>query len=445
MSYVDTPRQRILLLLSGSRGDIQPATCLALELQRRNHSVSVLCTPNMVEFVQRMGIDDVRPAGMNISEKTDEARELLARRRPLEILRFTMHFFKHSTVDLDRDIAAYLHHSDEGAAPGSAQAPDLIIANPLCQRQGLDTSEKLGVPLVVLRYAPVSENSSVGWISPLTRHAPPKVRRGSWVVRGWVDFLLTAVWTNRFRRTIGLRPAFRTVPDRMTDRRVPQLQLCDPTVVPAIAREWSGTDRVFTGYLDVDPATRQVMGEADPEDSSLDRWLRAGLAPVFVSFGSMPVADPDFVRRTVIDTCRTRGLRVIFGMGRSVGVSSGGSEGTGDVFDVGAVDQSVLLPRCRVAVHHGGAGTTAASLRAGIPTMIYAFGMEQPFWGEQIRALGVGTASRFSSFDPETFAADLDRALLPQTVTRAQEFAAGMVPPEQALSTAADIVESQIT
>jgi sterol 3beta-glucosyltransferase len=443
---VDAPRQNILLLLSGSRGDIQPATCLALELQRRNHHVSVLCTPNMVEFVQSMGVGDARPAGMNISEETDRARELLARRRALEILRFTLHFFKHSTVDLDRDISAYLADDDSGTASGAAETPDLIIANPLCQRQGLDTSEKLDVPLVVLRYAPVSENSSVGWVNPLTRYAPPSVRRGSWAVRGWVDFLLTAVWTNRFRRTIGLGPVCRTVPRRMADRGVSQLQLCDPIVVPEIAREWRGTDRMFTGYLDVAPQTRRAMGEGDQQNSGLDHWLRAGSAPVFVSFGSMPVAEPEFVRRTVIETCRARGLRVIFGMGRDAGVSSDGADtdGHGDVFDVGAVDQSTLLPRCKVAVHHGGAGTTAASLRAGIPTMIYSFGMEQPFWGERIRDLGIGTASRFSSFGSGTFARDLDHALLPETVTRAKEFASAMIPPEQALTTAVDIVESQI-
>ncbi|MGO1950518.1 MAG: glycosyltransferase [Mycobacteriaceae bacterium] len=437
---MDDPRKHVLLLLSGSRGDIQPGTCLALELQRRNRRVSVLCTPNLVGFVRRMGIDDVRPVGMNISEMTDRARDLLAHGNPLQILRFTLHFFRHSTVDLDRDVEAHLFGGGGQGSDGAASAPDLVVANPLCQRQGLDATEKLGTPLVVLRYAPVSENSSIGWISPLTRHLPPRARRASWTVRGWCDLLLTAVWENRFRRAIGLRPTFRPVPARMAARKVPQLQLCDPSVVPEIADEWHGTERVFTGYLDIPAATREAMGESSPADSTLDRWLRSGSAPVFVSFGSMPVADPESVRRTVTDACRARGLRVILGLGEDTGASPTDP----DVYEVGAVDQSALLPRCAAAVHHGGAGTTAAGLRAGIPTMIYSFGMEQPFWGSRIRELGVGTTARFRDFSAGRFTQDLSDALSPATVARARAFAAGMITPEEAVTAAADTVESSI-
>ncbi|MEJ4097040.1 glycosyltransferase [Corynebacterium bovis] len=437
--------RNIVFLLSGSRGDIQPAACLALELRERGHHIAVLCTPNMVDFVRSMGIPDARPAGVNISEMTDRARRILGEGHPVKVLRFGLSFLRHATVDLDRDITDAMFPGGrplDDPAAGPVGAPDLIVANPMCQRQGLNVSERLGVPLVVLRYAPVSENSTIGWIDPLTRHLPGPARRWSWVVRAWVDFLFNGVWEHRFRRSVGLPRTLRTVPRRLADRRVPQLQLCDPVVVPEIAREWEGTDRIFTGYLDVPPSVRAAMGEAMPDDADLAAWLAAGDPPLFVTFGSMPVPDPDLVRRQVLDACRGRGVRVLFSLGGGAGRGAGDDA---DVFEVGAVDQSALLPRCAAAVHHGGAGTTAASLRAGVPTMIYAFGFEQPFWAARVAELGVGTGGSFSGLDAATFRADLDRALAPETVRRAAEVARAMVSPADAVRRSADIVEAQLT
>ncbi|MBB3116009.1 glycosyltransferase, partial [Corynebacterium bovis] len=179
-----------------------------------------------------------------------------------------------------------------------------------------------------------------------------------------------------------------------------------------------------------------------PDDADLAAWLAAGDPPLFVTFGSMPVPDPDLVRRQVLDACRGRGVRVLFSLGGGAGRGAGDDA---DVFEVGAVDQSALLPRCAAAVHHGGAGTTAASLRAGVPTMIYAFGFEQPFWAARVAELSVGTGGSFSGLDAATFRADLDRALAPETVRRAAEVARAMVSPADAVRRSADIVEAQLT
>ena len=109
---------------------------------------------------------------------------------------------------------------------------------------------------------------------------------------------------------------------------------------------------------------------------------------------------------------------------------------------VGAVNYAAIFPACRAVVHHGGAGTTAAGLRAGVPTLILWMVPDQMFWGAQVKRLKVGTARRFSSTTLESLVADLRRILAPQYVARAREIATRMTKPAESVAAAADLVEN---
>ena len=109
---------------------------------------------------------------------------------------------------------------------------------------------------------------------------------------------------------------------------------------------------------------------------------------------------------------------------------------------VGAVNHAAAFPACRAVVHHGGAGTTAAGLRAGVPTLILWMLGDQPYWGAQVKRLKVGTARRFSSTSRESLVADLRMILAPQYVTRAREIATTMTKPADSVPAAADVLES---
>ena len=150
----------------------------------------------------------------------------------------------------------------------------------------------------------------------------------------------------------------------------------------------------------------------------------------------MPVGDKDKVIEIVSAAAKQLTLRCIFSLGRPAGID----EHDPDIFHVGSVDHSWLLPRCVAAVHHGGAGTTAATLRAGIPSVIYAFTAEQPFWARRVSALGLGVGRRFREFGDDHVRSDLGVVLDPSTRAAATEFAATMISPQAAVSAAADIV-----
>lgn len=109
---------------------------------------------------------------------------------------------------------------------------------------------------------------------------------------------------------------------------------------------------------------------------------------------------------------------------------------------VGAVNYASILPTCRAAVHHGGSGTTAASLRAGIPTLILSVDGNQIIWGAQVkRRLKVGTHRRLTLTTRNSLVADLRRILAPEFAIRARELAARMTTPAQSAAKAADLVE----
>ena len=108
---------------------------------------------------------------------------------------------------------------------------------------------------------------------------------------------------------------------------------------------------------------------------------------------------------------------------------------------VGAVNYATIFPSCRAVVHHGGAGTTAAGLRAGVPTLILWMADVQVIWGAAVKGLQVGTSRRFSATTEKTVVADLRTILEPGYLTRARQLAARMTRPADSVATAADLLE----
>jgi UDP:flavonoid glycosyltransferase YjiC (YdhE family) len=109
---------------------------------------------------------------------------------------------------------------------------------------------------------------------------------------------------------------------------------------------------------------------------------------------------------------------------------------------VDAVNHAAIFPACRAVVHHGGSGTTAAGLRAGVPTLILWTMPEQQIWAAQLKRLKVGSGRRFSAITQKSLVAELRRILAPQYVTRAREFATRMTNPAASVTATADLVEN---
>jgi len=125
-------------------------------------------------------------------------------------------------------------------------------------------------------------------------------------------------------------------------------------------------------------------------DPALQAFLDAGPPPVYVGFGSMMGLHPERLTRAVLEGVRRAGVRAALGKGWG-GLAP--CEVGEDVFMLDFAPHKQLFPLMAATVHHGGAGTTAAALRAGRPTAVCAFSYDQPWWGERVRDLGVGPRS----------------------------------------------------
>ena len=167
--------------------------------------------------------------------------------------------------------------------------------------------------------------------------------------------------------------------------------------------------------------------------------MAAGTPPIFFGFGSIPVESAADTIAMIGRACAQLGERAL--------VCAAASDFSNvPHFDhvkvVGAMNYAAIFPACRAVVHHGGAGTTAASLRAGVPTLILWMADVQLIWGAAIKRLKVGTARRFSTATEKSLVADLRTILAPQYLTRAREIATRMTEPAKSVAAAADLVEN---
>jgi UDP:flavonoid glycosyltransferase YjiC (YdhE family) len=175
----------------------------------------------------------------------------------------------------------------------------------------------------------------------------------------------------------------------------------------------------------------------DADDEVLS-WIAAGTPPIYFGFGSTPVISPADTVEMISAACTQLGERAL--------IFSAADDFTDiphvhHVKIVGAVNYAAIFPACRAVVHHGGAGTTAAGMRAGIPTLILWIAFDQPIWAGVVERLKVGTARRFSRTNRQSLVADLRRILAPEYVTQAREIASRMTKPTASVSTAADLLE----
>lgn len=413
---------RFVFGLMGSRGDVQPALAVALELRSRGHEVTVGVAPNLVALAARLGLDPhaVGPdSGVLLSSSL--VREEMRSANPRTRVRAVREVSAHGWDGFRRDLVALA---------GERGSADVVVAGLLGQEVGSALAERIGAGFAALHYFPVRSNRSVKVVP-----GPEAVQERAWDVGIRMRWELTREAENAQRVALGLPPARTRLQTRLRDRGAVEVQAYDPLLVPGLPREW-GIQSPFAGFLALAEADRLRLGETGVADD-LGNWLAAGYPPVYVGFGSMPVADPARLVADVAAATADLGLRAL--------ISSGWNSFAVDVPDhvrlVGAVDHAAVLPRCVAAVHHGGAGTTAAVLRAGIPSVVGWYSADQPVWGRLLGDLGVGTSVKAARLDRDRLRAALGEVLMPAVRDRAAEVAPLLIAPETAVARAADALE----
>jgi UDP:flavonoid glycosyltransferase YjiC (YdhE family) len=359
----------IVLIAPGSRGDVQPYIALGKGLQNAGHSIRLVSHGNFESLVASYGLEfrsfgnDVKNAVENseIQELTEKGNFLLlmakmAKEAQREALRFA-----------------------EGGLL-AAQGMDIVLSGMGGLYIGIAVAEKLGIPLVqayVVPFTPTQELSSV-----LTPKLPTFLNRFSHQLTRqlmWQGFRSADTIARKKVLNIPAAPFLGPYNSRST-HNMPILYGFSPSVIPAPS-DWNGNTHI-TGYWFVDEA------EDWQPPMALLEFLQSGPPPVYIGFGSLSNRNPEQTADLVIQALALTNQRAILLSGWG-GLQKANLPDS--ILMIDSIPHSWLFPRVSAVIHHGGASTTAAGLKAGVPSVIIPFFGDQPFWGQRIFDLGAGS------------------------------------------------------
>ena len=420
---------RIALVATGSRGDAQPLVVLGDELSRRGHQVVLGVSPNLVPFGDKAGLTTfpVGPDSQQFLESPDGQRWLAAG----DVMALTQALGK-----IVHDNAALLDADTLRVCDGA----DLIVTGSLSEHRAACVAEAHGVPLVCQHYAPMRPTGAYPNMLITTGRLPRRRNLATHSMFQRLYWRSMAQDINTFRAGLGLAPVSTPTATRLAAVGTLELQAYHSALVPDLGDY--PPHRPIIGFLAPDHELRERLGELEV-DPETDAWLTDGEPPVFVGFGSMPVTDPVATLDMITTVADRVGTRVLVGAGWS---RFGQHQAQGDRVRVatGVLNYDRVLSRCRVAVHHGGSGTVAASVAAGIPTFVCSLVADNPFWGARVEQLGIGVHERFADLDQDRLETGLRRAMHAEVITRSRAIGDTVRADTGAAGRAADLIESKL-
>lgn len=381
------------LMLGGSRGDTQPYIALALGLARSGHTVTLAAPEQFGGFIEEYGLRH-HPIPLDVKSVVSEQLET-GTANPVQ---FVLRSRRAAGSALEEIASAYAQ---------AVLGADLVVYSPF-GIFGREAANALGIPAVGALPAPFLCATRLYQHSffpvptstipvPAAGEMPGLPRRAynllSYPLMNQLGFQLLRPAANR-----GLRKASSVVPGikpyslrgpfaEVTNSREPVLHAYSEAVLPK-PPEWESKNLHVTGYWHLNTATDWEPPQA------LREFLAAGEPPVYVGFGSMEGGEEEALTKLIARALSLTGMRGILLSGwGGIGLDARGERLAAlpsNVLVVDEVPHDWLFPRVAAAVHHGGAGTTAASLRAGTPTVIVPFFADQKFWGARVSGLGVG-------------------------------------------------------
>ncbi|MEV0953209.1 glycosyltransferase [Promicromonospora sp. NPDC050249] len=363
---------QITILAAGSRGDVEPLFGLAVALREQGHHPTVVGSPDFAGLAASYDAA-FKPFGPKLPSYADnpELAELVESGNMLRFMAYGAKARKEILPQIISDIWQAAKHSEAVLYKG----PTALY--------GYNVAEKLGVPCADLQFFPVTPTREFPtfFFGDGRSRGPVLDHAGWWGTDQMIWRMMQRPGVNRQRREVLGLPPLRTNARVLQDRQgMPLYYAYSPLVVPRPA-DWHPRIQV-TGYL----PTHAPAGWEPPAD--LVRFLDAADPPVSFGLGSVPVARPNRLIDAYLEALDRTGRRgILIGGWSKLGLDRELPE---HVLQIDSAPYDWLFPRLAAAIHHGGAGSTAASLRAGIPTIVTPVAADQPSWGRRVADLGVG-------------------------------------------------------
>lgn len=437
------PRLNVVIQIVGSRGDVQPFVALGQVLKNTyGHRVRVATHTTFQKFVEENGLEFfniggdpaelmafmVKNPGLMPGIDALKSGEITKRRKGIEEIVLGCWRSCIETGDGTGPAPRFDRRSKDNEPDQNPDAPvsnsghkpfvaDAIIANPPSFAH-IHVAEKLGVPLHLMFTMPWSPTRA--FPQPLANIQSSNTDP---VTTNYVSYALVEMMTwqglgdviNRFRtKVLDLEPlSLLWAPAVLTRLRIPYTYCWSPALIPK-PNDW-GQHIDIAGFYFLNLASSYTP------DLELAAFLEAGPPPIYIGFGSIVVDDPNGLTRMIFDAVAETGVRALVSKGwgglgaDSVGIPDG-------VFMLGNVPHDWLFQHVSAVCHHGGAGTTAAGINAGKPTIVVPFFGDQPFWGAMVARAGAGPDPiPYKKLTAAGLAEAIRMALKPETQERARE------------------------
>lgn len=388
---------RVLLSTIGSRGDVQPVVALALQLRALGQEVRLCVPPDFREWIEGSGIP-VTPIGPEVRAFAVASRPATPPAPPTpEQMRQLM------------DATVATQFDTIGAA---ADGCNIIVATTAIQIATRSVAEMRGIPYVFAAYSPN--------VLPSRHHAPPVLTtQGQTPAAAVAD--VGELWArnadsfnNTFGAALNAHRVSRSL-EPVTDVRTHMFTdhpwlAADPTLAP-----WPEPS---------EPAVFQtgawMLPDERPLSEEIEAFLEAGDPPIYFGFGS--TRAPHGVTDVIVRTARALRRRAIVSRGWA-DLSLDNEPGC---LAIGEVNVQALFPRVAAVVHHGGAGTTTAAARAGVPQVVAPQMYDQFYWAQRIEQLEIGSAHAPGAPTTDSLTAALGLALRPEVAARARAIGAAV-------------------
>lgn len=361
----------ITIFAAGSQGDIQPCLVLGRGLQQAGFDVLLAAPQNFADFVQRQGLR-FHPIRGDVQQiMAGETGRTFMERSGANLIQ--------SILAMRKMLGPVAVQMMEDALEACRDA-DMLITLAVFAPLGKTIAEIRSIPLMLVEPTPVLPTRNFpapGWL--VQKNLGGALNRFSGFAMLEIIWQWYRPFVNEFRECFGLRKLNSSDFHHILVS-TPLLGAYSPRVIPH-PQDWSNNVHI-TGYWLLDtPSEWQPSVE-------LKAFLDEGEPPVYVGFGSMSGSNPEHLAKVVLETLVKSGHRGVIATGWG-GMSV--MNISKNVFVLDSAPHSWLFPRMSTVVHHGGAGTTAEGLRAGVPAVVVPFTVDQPFWGNRVKALGAGT------------------------------------------------------
>ncbi len=359
---------RIALIAIGSRGDVQPYVALGCGLKKSGHDVRIVTHAIFEKFVRDAQLDfgliRQNPQQALYSDLGQSALNTSG----AQSLRSFFDLIKTILPEIIADTFAACE--DQGA----------LISSPLGYYCAPHIAEKLDVPLINAYTLPVHPTRNFpSYLFATPRNRGVLYNKLTYLpgeLFGWIPFLQTI---NQCRKSILGLPAVGPKSFMESNNRWPMVYGFSRTILPKPA-DW-GDNVDVSGYWFLN----QTEGWQPP--AALVDFIATGSKPIYIGFGSMNSQSAQATTELIIEALETTNQRAVLATGWG-GLSQ--SVPTDRVITVSDIPHDWLFPQMAAVVHHGGAGTTAAGLHAGIPSIIVPFYLDQPFWGYRVAQIHAG-------------------------------------------------------